>query len=127
MYLTILFLPLIGSLLSGLFGKKIGVTGSHILTITCLLISSVFATVAFYEVVICDSPVSIIVSSWIDSEILNITWEFVFDSLSVTMLIPVLYISTLVHLFSVDYMANDPFFVSAQRAVGIYYQTPGTP
>ena len=108
MYLTILILPLIGSIFSGLFGKKIGVTGSHFVTITCLLLSSLLSSIAFYEVIYLDSPVSIKLTSWVDSENLNIYWEFLFDSLSVTMLIPVLFISTLVHLFSVDYMANDP-------------------
>jgi NADH-ubiquinone oxidoreductase chain 5 len=111
MYLTILILPLIGSIISGLFGKKIGVTGAHIVTITCLLISSILSSVAFYEVIFSDSPVYIFISSWLDSEVLNISWEFIFDSLSVAMLIPVLFISTLVHLFSVDYMSGDPFFV----------------
>jgi NADH-ubiquinone oxidoreductase chain 5 len=108
MYLTILFLPLLGSILSGLFGKKIGVTGSHIVTISCLFLSSVLSSVAFYEVILCESPVYIHITSWLDSEVLNISWEFLFDSLSVAMLIPVLFISTLVHLFSVDYMSGDP-------------------
>ena len=108
MYLTILLLPLIGSILSGLFGKKIGVTGSHIVTISCLLLSSILASIAFYEVIFCESPVYVFITRWVDSELLNISWEFIFDSLSVAMLLPVLFISTLVHLFSVDYMANDP-------------------
>jgi len=108
MYLTILLLPLLGSIISGLFGKKIGVTGSHIITISCLLLSSILASVAFYEVILSESPVYIYITSWIDSEVLNISWEFLFDSLSVAMLIPVLFISTLVHLFSVDYMSGDP-------------------
>nr|YP_010412012.1 NADH dehydrogenase subunit 5 [Auricularia villosula]URP31172.1 NADH dehydrogenase subunit 5 [Auricularia villosula] len=108
MYLTILILPLIGSILSGLFGKKIGVTGSHIVTISCLIMSSFLSFIAFYEVIYSESPVYICITSWIDSEVLNISWEFLFDSLTVSMLIPVLIISTLVHLFSVDYMAGDP-------------------
>ena len=108
MYLTILFLPLLGAIISGLFGKKIGVTGSHIITITCLLLSSLLSCIAFFEVVYSGSPVYIFITSWIDSEIFSISWEFLFDSLSVTMLIPVLIISTLVHVFSVDYMAGDP-------------------
>src|SRR3954469_2724533 len=108
MYLTILILPLLGSIISGLFGKKIGVTGSHIVTITCLILASVLSSVAFFEVILSDSPVYIHITSWVDSEVLNISWEFLFDSLSVAMLIPVLFISTLVHLFSVDYMAGDP-------------------
>ena len=108
MYLTILILPLIGSILSGLFGRKIGITGSHIITISCLLLSSLLASIAFYEVILSESPVSINIISWIESELLSVSWEFLFDSLSVAMLIPVLYISTMVHLFSIDYMSNDP-------------------
>lgn len=59
MYLTILLLPLLGSVISGLFGRKIGVSGSHIVTITCLLLSSLLASIAFYEVIIEGSPVEI--------------------------------------------------------------------
>ncbi len=108
MYLTILFLPLLGSVLSGFFGRKIGVTGSHIITITCLILSSILASIAFYEVIIAESPVEINITQWVNSGNLFISWGFLFDSLSVSMLIPVLFISTLVHLFSVDYMSGDP-------------------
>jgi len=89
-------------------GRKIGVTGSHIITITCLFLASILASVAFYEVGICGSPVLIKLISWIDSENLSVSWEFLFDSLTVSMFIPVLYISTLIYLFSVNYMGEDP-------------------
>lgn len=108
MYLSILILPLLGSTVSGFMGRKIGVTGSHIITCTCLILSSLLATVAFYEVGICGSPVSINLLSWIDSELMYISWEFLFDQLTVSMFIPVLYISSLIHIFSTDYMSEDP-------------------
>ena len=108
MYLTIIILPLLGSLVSGLLGRKIGVTGSHVLTCTCLIVSSILATVAYYEVGICGSPVTVHLFNWVDSELINIKWEFLFDQLTVSMLIPVLYISSLIHIFSTDYMSNDP-------------------
>jgi hypothetical protein len=108
MYLSILILPLLGSIISGFMGRKIGVTGSHIITCTCLILSSILATVAFYEVGICGSPVSIYLINWIDSELMFISWEFLFDQLTVSMFIPVLYISSLIHIFSTDYMAEDP-------------------
>lgn len=60
MYLTILILPLLGSIISGLFGRKIGITGSHIITIFCLLLSSILSTIAFYEVIFSGSPVYIL-------------------------------------------------------------------
>lgn len=72
MYLTILILPLLGSVISGFFGRKIGVTGSHIVTITCLLLSSLLATIAFFEVIIEGSPVEINITKWVNSGILMI-------------------------------------------------------
>ena len=87
MYLSILILPLLGSLVSGLLGRKVGVTGSHIITCTCLILSSILATLAFYEVGICGSPVSIYSGNWVDSEIMSISWEFLFDQLTVSMLL----------------------------------------
>jgi len=108
MYLSILILPLLGSIVSGLMGRKVGVTGSHVITISCLFLSSFLASISFYEVGVCGSPVSIQLFSWIDSENMFVSWEFLFDSLTVSMFIPVLYISTLIHLFSVNYMGEDP-------------------
>ena len=108
MYLTILILPLLGSFISGFLGRKIGVTGSHIITCTCLILSSILATIAFYEVGLNSSPVTIYLFNWIDLEYMNISWEFLFDQLTVSMFIPVLYISSLIHIFSTDYMAEDP-------------------
>jgi len=59
MYLSILVLPLLGSMVSGFLGRKIGVTGSHIITTGCLLLSSILASVAYYEVGLSASPVII--------------------------------------------------------------------
>ena len=108
MYLSILILPLLASITSGFMGRKLGVTGAHIITCTCLILSSILASIAFYEVGICGSPVSIKLANWIDSEFMSISWEFLFDQLTVSMFIPVLYISSLIHIFSTDYMAEDP-------------------
>ena len=107
MYLSILILPFLGSFISGFMGRKIGVTGAHIITCTCLIFSSILATFAFYEVGICGSPVLIHLTSWVDSELMSISWEFLFDQLTVSMLIPVLYISSVIHIFSISYMEND--------------------
>lgn len=108
MYLSILALPLFGSAVAGLLGRKIGVTGAHIVTTGALMASALLSLVAFYEVGLCGSPVSIVLFSWIDSEFLLVNWGFLFDSLRVSMLLPVLVVSSLVHLYSVSYMAEDP-------------------
>jgi NADH-ubiquinone oxidoreductase chain 5 len=108
MYLSILIFPLLASFVSGFLGRKIGITGAHILTCTCLTISSILATIAFYEVGICGSPVNVYLFSWIESEFMSISWEFLFDQLTVSMFIPVLYISTLIHIYTTSYLAEDP-------------------
>ena len=108
MYLSILILPFLGSLVSGLMGRKVGVSGAHFITCACLILASVLATISFYEVGICGSPVTINLFSWISSELMSVSWEFLFDQLTVAMFIPVLYISTLIHIYSVDYLNSDP-------------------
>jgi len=84
MYLSILALPMFGSAIAGLRGRSIGVTGAHIVTTGCLTLSAILAIVAFYEVGLCGSPVSIELFSWIDSEFMLVTWGFLFDSLTVS-------------------------------------------
>lgn len=108
MYLSILALPMFGSAIAGLRGRTIGVTGAHIITTGCLMASTALSIVAFYEVGLSGSPVSILIGSWIDSEFMLVQWGFLFDSLTVSMLLPVLIVSSLVHLYSISYMAGDP-------------------
>ena len=108
MYITIVLLPFMGAFLSGLFGRALGVKGVHIINVSCLLITTLLAFIAYYEVVLCNSPVSIELFSWINSEHLQISWGFYFDQLTVNMLIPVLIVSLLVHVYSIGYMGEDP-------------------
>ena len=108
MYLTFLLLPCLGAMSAGFFGRKIGVTGAHIITTTCLAISAILSIVAFYEVVLCHSPVTIHLGNWLHSEVLTVSWTFTFDTLSMSIITTVLVISSLVHLYSIDYMSADP-------------------
>lgn len=108
MYLAIIILPLLASISSGFFGRKIGVSGSHIITTSSVMVTTLLAILAFFEVGFNSIPVSIELFRWIDSESLNISWGFNFDSLTVSMLIPVLIVSSLVHLYSIGYMSHDP-------------------
>ncbi len=108
MYLALIIFPLLGSISSGFFGRKIGVKGSHLLTCTFILITTVFSVMSFFEVGFNNIAVGVKLFRWIDSESFNILWGFNFDSLTVSMLIPVLIISLLVHIYSIGYMSHDP-------------------
>jgi NADH-ubiquinone oxidoreductase chain 5 len=108
MYLALIIFPLLGSISSGFFGRKIGVKGSHLLTCTFILITTIFSVMSFFEVGFNNIAVGVKLFRWIDSESFNILWGFNFDSLTVSMLIPVLVISLLVHIYSIGYMSHDP-------------------
>lgn len=108
MYLSIIILPLLGSIVSGFFGRKVGVRGAQIITCSSIIITTILAIITFFEVGFNNIVLSINLFRWIDSEWFNVIWGFQFDSLTVSMLIPVLIISSLVHLYSIGYMSGDP-------------------
>ena len=108
MYLSIILLPLLGSIVSGFFGRKVGVSGAQFITCSSVIITTILAVLTFFEVGFNNVSTSIYLFRWLDSEWFNISWAFQFDNLTVSMLIPVLIISSLVHIYSIGYMANDP-------------------
>nr|YP_009511959.1 NADH dehydrogenase subunit 5 [Melanthalia intermedia]AXI97886.1 NADH dehydrogenase subunit 5 [Melanthalia intermedia] len=120
MYLLILFLPFIASIFTGFCGRFIGYYGSSIISTSCVLLSMVLSLLAFYEVGFMESNCCIILSPWIESSILEVSWSFLFDSLTVTMLVTVTLISTLVHLYSIEYMQQDPHFPRFMAFLGIF-------
>jgi NADH-ubiquinone oxidoreductase chain 5 len=108
MYLAIITLPLLGAIASGFFGRKIGVNGAQLVTSLSIIITTILSIIVFFEVGLNNIPVSINLFEWIDSESLDVLWGFHFDSLTVSMLIPVLIVSSLVHVYSIGYMGHDP-------------------
>jgi NADH-ubiquinone oxidoreductase chain 5 len=108
MYLSIIFLPLLGSIVSGFFGRKVGVKGAQLITCSSVIITSLLSILSYIEVGIKNIPVQIFLFRWIDSESINVDWGFSFDSLTVSMLIPVLIVSSVVHIYSIGYMSSDP-------------------
>nr|YP_010632429.1 NADH dehydrogenase subunit 5 [Lepraria eburnea]WBP63147.1 NADH dehydrogenase subunit 5 [Lepraria eburnea] len=108
MYLAIIVLPILGSIVSGFFGRKVGVSGAQLITCLCVITTTVLAIIGFFEAGLNNTPVYISLFKWVDSESLNVLWGFNFDSLTASMLIPVLIVSSLVHIYSVGYMSHDP-------------------
>ena len=108
MYIPLVFLSLIGFTITGLFGRHIGPKGAALITTSCLIISFFLSLFAFYEVGLMGSPVYIRLATWVSSEVLLINWGFLFDSLTVVMCIVVTFVSSLVHLYSIEYMSHDP-------------------
>ena len=108
MYLSIIFLPLMGSTLSGLFGRFLTPKGAAFITILCMGLACLISVALFFEVGFSGSPCYIKLSPWLDCEMFDACWGFYFDSLTVSMCFTVTLISTLVHLYSTSYMSHDP-------------------
>ncbi len=108
MYLLIILIPLLSFISASLFGYYIGRIGSTIITTISILFTAILSTIVFYEVAIAETNCYITLFTWIDSANLHASWGFMYDSLTVLMLIVVTYVSTVVHLYSIEYMNNDP-------------------
>ena len=108
MELTLLFLPLLASIISGFFGKYIGDRNSEIVTSLFVSISSILSLFIFYNVIYEGYENNVVIASWINSGSLNVNWSIKIDALSSVMLVVVTLISSLVHIYSIGYMAHDP-------------------
>ena len=110
MYSLIVFLPLIGCLVAGFFGRWIGARGAGILTSTFMCISAALSIVAFYSVAIQGQSEmeKVEVLRWVTSGALEVHWAFRIDTLTAVMLVVVTYASSLIHIYSIGYMSHDP-------------------
>jgi NADH-ubiquinone oxidoreductase chain 5 len=59
MYLSIIILPLLGSIVAGFFGRKVGVSGAQFITCSSVILTTILAVIAFFEVGFNNIPVSI--------------------------------------------------------------------
>ena len=108
MYISIVFIPLISSIICGFFGRFIGTRGSQLISTSLVSLTALLSFIILFEVGLSSTPCYIKVLPWISSGILSIHWSFLFDSLTAVMLVVVTFISALVHLYSIGYMSQDP-------------------
>ena len=116
MYHAIVFLPLIGFLIAGLFGRSIGAKASEIVTSSLVGISALLSWVVFFQVGFAHAEhgaehagaLSVPVLAFIQSGGLDVSWAFRIDTLTVVMFVVVNTVSTLVHIYSIGYMHHDP-------------------
>lgn len=108
--LTALVSPLIGGLVAGLFGQDVGRKGAHSITIFGVFVAFVCANLIAYQILILH-PGAVFnwdLYTWVISGDLHFPVGFLVDSLTAVMLWVVTFVSLLVHIYSIGYMANDP-------------------
>ena len=107
MLILIVLLPLLGFFSGSLFGRYLG-WGTCYITTGSVFSSLLFSIYLLHDVVSTGVTYKLTMGSWIVVDSLHIDWSFCFDSLTSIMLIVVTFISTLVHLYSTEYMEFDP-------------------
>ena len=105
---TLVFLPLLGAVLSGFFGHLIGDRNSEIITSLLVSISALLSFIIFKEVTFNNYENNLVIVSWISSGALEVNWSIKVDAVSSVMLVVVCLVSALVHIYSIGYMSHDP-------------------
>ena len=105
---ALVFLPLLGSIISGFFGRYIGDRNSEIVTSLFVTISAVLSLIIFYEVTINNYENNLVIITWINSGLLDVNWSIKVDTVSSVMLVVVCLVSSIVHIYSIGYMSHDP-------------------
>src|SRR6056297_1388978 len=105
---AIVFLPLIGAIIAGFFGRLITDRGAEIVTTGLLFISAILSWIVFWRVGFDAETIKVPVANWITSGELEVAWSLRIDTLTAVMLVVVTTVSSLVHLYSIGYMHEDP-------------------
>jgi NADH-quinone oxidoreductase subunit L len=108
MEISILFLPLVASIIAGFFGKYIGDRNSEFVTSGLVSISALLSIFVLYQVIVNQYEENIVIATWINSGSLDVNWSMLIDPLSAVMLVVVTSVSSLVHIYSIGYMSHDP-------------------
>jgi proton-translocating NADH-quinone oxidoreductase chain L len=107
MVLLTVFLPLINflafAMLSGFVFRK------QLATFTVASMSAIlFGLLLMAPAIISGDSYTVSLGAWVVSGLFEINWNFSIDALTYAMLVVVLTVSTLVHLYSIEYMGEDP-------------------
>jgi len=107
--LTIPLAPLVGCLLAGFFGKFIGRVGAHSVTILGLLVACGLSFYVLYQITMGGAPVyNHNLYTWFEIGKFSASVGFLIDRLTAMMMVVVTFVSLLVHVYTIGYMAEDP-------------------
>ncbi|OGA07573.1 MAG: NADH-quinone oxidoreductase subunit L [Betaproteobacteria bacterium RIFCSPLOWO2_02_64_14] len=107
LYLTVALAPLAGALVAGLFGWAIGRRGAHWVTIAGMTVCTIGAAVVFVDV-LSGNTFNGSVYTWLTTGNTRFEIGFLIDRLSATMMLVVSFVSLMVHVYTIGYMADDP-------------------
>jgi NADH-quinone oxidoreductase subunit L len=106
-YYLAVFMPLLGAIIAGFFGRQIGDRGAHIVTCLGVGIAAICSIPIFSEVALGGKDQVLPVATWLTSGTFEANWALRFDTLSAVMVMTVTCVSTLIHIYAVGYMHHD--------------------
>ena len=108
LYTAIVFLPLLGAIIAGFFGRIIGARGSEFITSSLLVAAAGLSCIAFAKVALGGDVAKVSLLPWFLSGEFEVDWSIRVDTLTSVMLVVVNGVSSLVHIYSIGYMHHDP-------------------
>ena len=117
MYAVAVFLPLLGAAIAGVLAfvtpgdKRLRARvdlASQLVTCGAMVLSAVFAVIAFNDIVFQGNIGSVLLFTWIDSGAWEVSWALRMDTLAAVMVMTVSVVSALIHIYSIGYMHHDP-------------------
>ena len=120
MYILIIILPLINFFFATLFGRFIGYINVTKIIILCLFLGLNLTILLFFELIYYKIILYIDFFNWLESDSLHVFWSLVFDGLTISMCFIVLFVSLLVHFYSIEYMFFDPFLTKFMSYLSLF-------
>jgi NADH-quinone oxidoreductase subunit L len=107
LYLIVALAPLIGAIVAGLFGRLVGRTGAHVVTIAGVAVSFIGSWLVFQDVR-AGNTFNGTVYTWMVLGDLRFEVGFLIDALTAMMMLVVTFVSLMVHIYTIGYMRDDP-------------------
>jgi len=108
MEVVAVFLPLVGAILAGFFGRQLGDRGAQYVTCGLLLVSALLSIIVFFDVAVGGNARTTELFTWFDSGSFELSWAVRMDTLGAVMLAVVTVVSAMVHVYAIGYMEHDP-------------------
>jgi NADH-quinone oxidoreductase subunit L len=114
LYVILVFAPLVGAIVAGLFGRQIGDRGAQLVTCGLMGVSALFSVFGLLSTIGAE-PYRVQLFTWMNVATFEVDWALRIDALSGVMMFVVSFISFFIHVYSVGYMSHDksiPRFMS---------------
>ena len=109
-YAVAVFAPLLGSLVSGLLGRSIGDRAAMAVSVLCMLVAAALGPLACFQLVSGEADAGAMsLGTWVEAGHFHVSWALRYDVLATAMVAMVTFVAMLIHVYSIGYMAHDPF------------------